>query len=174
MPLDEAYFIWLYSQVGEVDSKNLARSYWKLLTFLYEKEFTWKIAHDENRAIDGMNLRRAFLDQTATGRVDPAWMDEPCSMLEMMVALTWRMEWNSDEVSQATWFWILIDNLGLTECTDANSPDSLIIDSILDGVINREYGQNGAGGLFPLNNPKTDQREVELYYQAEAYLLERF
>ena len=62
MPLDEAYFTWLYSQVGSVKNRNRAKTYWKLLRILHGKEFTWtNIEKDANRAKDGMNLRRDFL-----------------------------------------------------------------------------------------------------------------
>lgn len=177
MPLDEDYFVWLYSQVGEVDLRNRAQTYWSLLKIFHEKEFTWtrKFEKDGNRAQAGKDLRKEFLRQTNTrisNRSERLWMDEGCSVLEMMVALSFKLAWDG-EGQPADWFWQMIDNLGLTECTDANPPDEMIINIVLDKVINREYGENGAGGLFPLTNTHEDQRDVELWYQAEAYLLER-
>lgn len=175
MPLDEAYFVWLYSQVGSVDNKNRSKTYWNLLRIFYGKEFTWlqKIERDENRAQDGRDLRREFLQETKTKTNDRGWLEMPCSFLELLVALAWRLEFQSGEESQSTWFWILIDNLGLTECTDTHPPDEIIVNHILDKVMNRDYAKNGAGGLFPLKRATEDQRDVELWYQAEAYLLER-
>lgn len=174
MPLDEAYFVWLYSQVGEVENKNRSRSYWKLMKFLYEKEFLWlkKIELDANRAQDGKDLRLSFMRETRTKVDEPGWLDMPCSMLEMLIALAWKLEFEGGR-TQAFWFWDMIGNLGLLECTDALELDENIVDYILDKMISRQYAENGAGGLFPLKAPDNDQRDVQLWYQAQAYLLER-
>lgn len=176
MPLDEAYFTWLYSQVGSVDLRNRSKTYWKLLTLLYKKEFIWStIEKDGNRAQDGRDLRQEFLDVTGTIMDEPGWTDFPCSMLELMVALSRKLAFQG-EGKPSDWFWGLIENLGLIECTDTTDVDQEIIEHILDKVIYREYAKNGAGGLFPLQRHSRrdkDQTQVELWYQAEAYLLER-
>lgn len=172
MPLDEAYFVWLYSQVGSVDNKNLAKTYWKLLRLLYNKEFTWTIAKDQNRAQDGKNLRAEFLGETGLHVTDRNWLDMEASFLEVMVALSWKLAFEG-EGEPSKWFWELIDNLGLSECTDANPPEDAIIDHILNTVMERQYAENGAGGLFPLNDSSVDQRGVELWYQLQTYVLER-
>lgn len=181
MPLDEAYFVWLYSQVGSVTIRNRSKTYWKLLRFLHQKEFTWSIEKDENRAQDGKNLRMEFLRESGNVK-EPAlvieeaeqsgWLLMGCSMLELMVSLAWKMEFEGDG-ALAGWFWEMLQNLGLTECSDANPPEEEIVNHILDKVINRDYAANGAGGLFPLKDPQQDQRDVELWYQLNAYLLER-
>lgn len=176
MPLDEAYFVWLYSQVGSVQNRNRSKTYWTLLRLLHEREFYWtkKFDKDGNRAQDGKDLRREFLRDTNTvlSKVNDGWMDLDCSMLELLVALAWKLAFDGGGES-ATWFWQMIDNLGLTECTDANPPDARIVEEILVKVIGRRYAPNGAGGLFPLQRAEQDQRRVELWYQAQAYLLER-
>lgn len=177
MPIDEAYFVWLYSQVGSVDRTNLSKTYWKLLRLLHDKEFTWDpktIEKDGNRAQDGKDLRQQFLQET--GKKVPArekdWLTYGCSFLELLVALSWQLEFEGGE-TQADWFWVLIDNLGLTDCTDANPPNKGIVEVVMDIVIDRSYGPNGQGGLFPLQHPEKDQRDVELWYQLNLYLLER-
>lgn len=185
MPLDEAYFVWLYSQVGSTKNRNRSGSYWQLLKLLFEKEFTWSnsMEKDENRAQDGKDLRREFLrdDNNLQGQIalrkeaeQSGWLDYDCSVLEMMIALSWKLAFEG-EGEPRDWFWTLIKNLGLLECTDANPPEPIIVDRILNKIINREYACNGAGGLFPLTDMhgKQDQREVELWYQAQAYILER-
>lgn len=176
VPLDEAYLIWLYSQVGSVKNRNRSKTYWKLLRLLYCKEFTWnEIDRDQNRAQDGKDLRHEFLRETDTVVLDTddGWMEMGCSMLELLIALSRKLAFEADDGNAADWFWQLIDNMGLCECTDANPPDEIIVDRILNKIINRDYSPNGAGGLFPLDNTEEDQREVELWYQANAYLLER-
>lgn len=172
-PLDEAYFVWLYSQVGSVKNRNRSKTYWTLMKLLYKKEFTWTdIDKDENRAQDGKDLRREFLRDHPELPEEPGWIDMGCSMLEMLVALSWKVAFEGGG-EPADWFWVLIENLGLKECTDASPPDEMILNHILDKVINRDYLPSGVGGLFPLDDPQQDQREVELWYQANAYLLER-
>ncbi len=46
------------------------------------------------------------------------------------------------------------------------------IDDILERLIWRQYQEDGQGGFFPLAWPEQDQREVELWYQMNAYLAE--
>lgn len=173
MPLDETYFVWLYSQVGSVRNRNRAKTYWTLLRLLFQKEFTWSnIMMDENRAQDGVDLRYIFRDETGTDLNEAGWESYGCSMLELLIALSIKLAFEGEGEAK-DWFWVLIDNLGLTECTDANPPDPNIIEEILEKVIVRGYAPNGAGGLFPLSDSQEDQRGVELWYQAQAYLLER-
>lgn len=173
VPLDEAYFVWLYSQVGSVKNRNRSKTYWNLLRFMYKKEFTWSdIEKDANRAQDGKDLRREFVRQTGYVVDEGDLMLEGCSFLELLVGLSWALAFEG-EGEPAYWFWDLVRNLGLCECTDATSLDEAVLDHILNKVINRDYSPNGAGGLFPLQHPDKDQREVELWYQANAYLLER-
>lgn len=177
MPLDDEYFTWLYSQVGEVDNKNLATRYYTLLGLLHRKEFTWSrknrtLARDENRALDGINLRREFMREMGIDEVDPEWLNLPCSMLELMISLAFKLEWDSVDRTQAEWFWQLVKNIGLEECSDAYPPHPQIVEDILDTIIDRRYASNGAGGFFPLRHTDHDLRTVELHYQAQEYLLE--
>jgi hypothetical protein len=177
-PLDDSYFNWLYSQVGSVENENQNRSYWKLLKILFTKEFTWSIDRDENRAIDGMNLRLEFgRDTKANLLSEDGWLTQPCSMLEMLVALSFKLAFQDLESRPIeVWFWELIQNLGLVEYNDAvmTTQNTRRVKVILDRVINRRYSASGDGGLFPLDHTNDqDQRETELWYQAEAYLMER-
>ena len=41
-------------------------------------------------------------------------------------------------------------------------------------MLAREYSDNGHGGLFPLKNPKKDQRKVEIWYQMTEYINENY
>lgn len=172
MPLDEAYFVWLYSQVGSVNNENLTKTYWNLARLLHDKEFTWSnIAMDENRAQDGKDLRKQFVRESGIRNVEEGWLSYGCSVLEMLVALSIKLDFQ-DAQGVSYWFWRMIDNLGLTECNDATTIDEPLVHHILDKVIERDYAKNGAGGLFPLQKTRKDQRRVELWYQAENYLLE--
>jgi len=174
-PLDELYFVWLCDQVGDSKVKNPARTYWRVLKLLYEKEFVWFVPNDDNRIEDGKDLRYEFVDQTGLKDVDPNWIQLGCSMLELMIALSRRLAFEA-EGEPRDWFWELMKNIGLGGYTDDRIPTRYSeknVDEILDRVLWRTYKRNGSGGLFPLKDPKEDQREIEIWYQLNAYLLER-
>ena len=172
-PLDELYLTWLYSQVGSTRTRSKERTYWHLLRQLYTTEFVWLVPNDDNRVGDGRELRYEFLDENNIVDPDPHWMDEPCSFLEMMVALSRRIAFQVDGHPRE-WFWILIENLDLQRCNDAYFNDNLrnVVAETIDRVFWRQYYFNGHGGLFPLNHPNQDQRNVEIWYQMNAYLIE--
>jgi hypothetical protein len=171
-PLDELYFKWLYSQVGSVRIKNTSRTHWKLLRQLYTKEFVWIIPNDDNRAEDGRDLRYEFIEKEELDYVDPNWLDLGCSMLEMLIGLSRRLAFES-EGKPSDWFWHLLKNLKLNDYTDDSDLPYDKVDDTLNRIIWRTYSRTGNGGLFPLRKPNKDQRDVEIWYQLCAYLLER-
>lgn len=171
VPLDELYLPWLYSQVGSVDETNPSQTYWRMLRRLYNKEFIWLIPHDDNRAVDGRELRIEFRDQERLRHIDRNWFDLGCSVLEMLVALSRRLSFQDDGPPDR-WFWCLIENLGLEAYNDNMLPSDKRIDDILGRLIWRTYKRNGVGGLFPLKIAREDQRELEIWYQMHSYLQE--
>lgn len=171
-PLDEAYFVWLYSQINSPRLKRPSRTYWSLFRILYTKEVFWVIANDDNRLEDGKDLRQEFLDDQGIRGVDPSWKELGCSFLEMLIALSRRLAFEADG-KPCDWFWELLGNLRLREQNDRDIMEAEKIDDILERVIWRTYDRLGRGGLFPLQRSRRDQRKVELWYQMQAYLLER-
>jgi hypothetical protein len=173
-PLDELYLNWLYSQIGSVKLRNPSRTYWSLAKQLYTKEFVWIVPNDDNRLEDGRDLRPEFIDDCEISTIDPEWMSLGCSMLEMLVALSRRLSFQ-DGRNPRGWFWRLIENLDLVHCTDAKYDQEIHdrVDAILEEIIWRTYHSDGRGGLFPLEHPKRDQRDVEIWYQLSAYLIEQ-
>lgn len=178
-PLDELYLNWLYAQVASIRLKNPRRTYWSLIRQLYIKEFIWIIPNDDNRVEDGRDLRYEFLDETqglAKNEVDLNWMGLGCSFLEMLVALSRRLAFEADEGQPREWFWHILENLDLARFNDElyhNDMQTETINEVLDAVIWRTYHPDGTGGMFPLKEPTEDQRDVEIWYQLGAYLLER-
>lgn len=170
--LDNEYFTWLYNQVCSVKSRTPTRTHWSLLRRLYDTEFTWFVPNDDNRVEDGRELLQRFLDDKGYDDVTPG---DGCSFLEMMLGLSERLCLETDR-STKWWFWHLIKNLGLHVYNDQNfvGEAPYFVDGILERVVQREYDADGHGGLFPLDHPKEDQRCVELWYQCNAYLIERF
>lgn len=172
-PLDDLYLEWLYSQVASVKARAKTKTYWNLMRQLYRKEFVYFVPNDDNRANDGRDLRLRFMEASDISEVDPNWLRLPCSMLELIIGMAYSLEFESDAPMQM-WFWKMIENLELEQCTDARYSEAMDawVDSILDRVIWRTYDGKGRGGLFPLQDSSKDQREVELWYQLSAYLLE--
>lgn len=172
-PLDEAYLSWLYSKVASTRERNPSRTYWNLLRQLYKKEFVWIIPNDDNRIEDGKELRWEFLREANINEIDNTeWMSLGCSVLELLIALSRRVSFETDDPA-SYWFWEMLNNLGLGDISDAHPGSTRQIDYILDTLIWRTYEYNGQGGLFPLEAPDDDQRQVEIWYQLSAYLLER-
>lgn len=165
------YFEWLCHIVDVKDG------YWSVMGYLYNHEFTWFIANDDNRINDGIALRDKFLEESGL----EADIYGPCSVLEMMVALAMRMETDilydpekGDQTSE--WFWLMIRNLGLDRYSDENLDFETAgeIDNIIRVMVDRVYAMNGTGGLFPLKKPKQNQRRVEIWYQMQHYICENF
>jgi hypothetical protein len=169
-PLEDLYLNWLCAKV--VNMKDLPDpTYWKLLKKLHHTEFVWLISGDDNRAEDGKELRLEFIFQAEIPD-DPYWRIEVgCSILEMLIAFARRAEFE-DQTPVEEWFWEFISNLGLKEHDDI-SFDEDYVDLVLHEFIWRTYEPNGNGGLFPIGNPRSDQTEVEVWYQFCDYLVDQ-
>lgn len=174
-PLDEAYLRWLYSTVASDRYRIKAKTYWALMAQLYRKPFVWLVSNDDNRCADGLELRAQWISQLPPDQhPDHDWFGYECSFLEMLVALADRLAFE-EEGDRSFWFWHLLDNLGLSNINDAvyDSHYEEEIEETLERVIWRTYQPNGYGGLFPLGLAEEDQRHVEIWYQLNAYLMER-
>jgi hypothetical protein len=174
-PLDELYFQWLYEQVADPDFEDQELTYWKVLKILFKKEFVWLVANDENRIQDAYSIRVEFLLEQHLD-VDPNWMELGCSVLELMVGLSRRLEFEASKGGAHYWFWILMENIGFSTYNDRRRFTRRQLDRIddtLDSLIYRTYEPTGLGGFFPLRQARRDQTKVELWYQLNAYILER-
>ncbi len=170
-PLDEQYLTWLYSQVAAVGIGNPVKTHWTLLGQLYRHEFVYLIGNDENRALDGIELRREFAEASDIRIEDQEWMEFPCSMLELLVALSRRLSFDGGGEPRER-FWEMMDNLRLSKYTDAAGVDVDGVHMTLENVIWRNYRTNGVGGIFPLKHATQDQTGIELIYQMSDYILE--
>ncbi len=173
--LREEYFRWICSHV--CDRSCAAQvTYNKLLHYLYEKEFTYTICMDGNRAEDGIDLRYRFGQDTKKSVHDiAARLDtDPCSVLEMMCALALRCEENiitdpdSDNRAEKL-FRSMISSLGLADMDDVNF-DYKYTDRIINCILQRKFKRNGSGSLFTVPNCRHDMRTTEIWYQMMWYL----
>lgn len=166
------YFEWMYDLVCTERYGNDI-SYWKLLSCLHNIEFVYVIPNDRNRAEDGKALRYRFaVLNNCEG--DEDYLEGPCSVLEMIIALAIRCEESimddldyGDRTSQ--WFWEMIVSLGLGSMTDNRFNRRVVEDAIYD-FMNREYEPDGRGGLFTIRNCQYDMRDLEIWSQLNKYL----
>lgn len=170
------YFSWLYSIVcsGAFPRETSHRD---LLSCLHNIDFTFTVMRDRNRAEDGINLRYRFA--VSNGYSDSIGfvlecLGGPCSVLEMMIALSIRCEetiMDDPEIGDRTgqWFWGMIINLGLGGMTDIHFDPDFVSETITR-FLNRDYDPDGRGGLFTIRNCHRDLREVEIWYQLCWYL----
>ena len=170
--INDDYFEWLCGLIN-LDRFSKELTYRKLLTHLHMIEFTWFIPHDDNRADDGIQLRRRY----ALTRDDVSlsnYIHGPCSILEMMVALAIRCEENiMDDALMGNrtgqWFWGMIHSLGLSAMNDARF-NRVYVEDVIARFLNREYKPNGEGGLFTIKHCRDDMRTVEIWCQLSWYL----
>jgi hypothetical protein len=174
-PLDELYFQWLYSQVADPTIQEENLTYWNVLRILYKTEFVWvdEAVNDENRIHDGKALRIQFVESQGwtVAEVDSSWIEDGCSMLELMVGLACRLEFLADGTPHY-WFWVLMMNIGLAGLNDKRRIRKEYVDDVLNRIIFRNYQATGLGGFFPLQNPREDQRDIELWTQMNEYVQE--
>lgn len=146
-------------------------TYWKLLKKLHTTEFVWLLTGDDNRAADGIELRIEFLLEGDIPE-HPEWLSLGCSILEMLIAFSRRAQFQTD-IPAKDWFWEFIENLGLKDCTDGSDFIQEEVDDILYRFVWRTYDEKGYGGIFPINAPQSDQRQVEIWYQFCDYLVDK-
>lgn len=173
-PLDHLYLEWLYANfIGVVTNRNPNSRYWHFAQQLYTMPFTWIIPMDKNRAEDGKELRHEFIEACGIEDIEINWLQEDCSVLEMLAGLARRAAFETDE-EPGDWFWKFIHNLRLPAYNDRqfNPLVAEEVDAVLRRLLDREYDKNGAGGLFPLHHARQDQTQVDIMYQLQAYLLE--
>lgn len=172
--LTENYYNYLIGFIGG------DRGYGKLLRTLFEREFYSPINMDQNRAAYGLLLRKRFAGELYDE--DILYMDlGPCRVLEMLIALAERIDTIGSigmpvEDRIPHFFWIMLSNLDMATCTDMvwDYEKERLVNHKIDILLDRKYEYNGSGGLFPLQFPKTDQRNVEIWYQMQSYFLEKF
>lgn len=166
------YFEWLWNFTKcRGHSQNR-----KIITLLHNIEFRYSIPMDANREEDGIDLRYRFITEVGIPKNYQevcAYLDGPCSVLEMMIALAIRCEesiMDDPDIGDRTseWFWLMMKNLGLDYMNDRKF-DRDIAEEKISIFLDRRYKRNGEGGLFVVNG-RRDLRKVEIWYQMCWYL----
>ena len=180
--IDKDYFWWLMDIIGDYDDRMYQFS--NLCEELYSYEFIWNDADpntcfDKNRAGDGLQLRREYVEQHAgMTMVDlnhQLWTPN-CTVLEMMIALCKRIEnemlgnWFDSHNHMFDWFYDMLQSLGISDMTNG-SVDHYVVQNVVRKLLKRQYHKDGSGGLFTVAKSckNVDMRKIELWYQANLW-----
>lgn len=167
------YFNWMYDLVCH-NRYSHSISYRKLLMHLHGVEFLYLLRNDENRYTEGQGLKYRYLIESKNDNEVLDYLDGPCTVLEMILALALRCEESimddpkiGNRMQQ--WFWGMITNLGLGGMVDERY-DKEYVQDVIDRFLNRQYDRDGRGGLFLIRDCKEDLRNVEIWCQLCWYL----
>lgn len=176
--IQESYLNWLCT-IGGADDNAFGNGYHILFKVLHEIPFKVILERDNNRLSDALRLREMFKDVSCYALYD-CIDNMPVSFLELLISLALRMEFiisSSEDIDEtAQWVWVLLSNLNLIWYDDTTWDDNkeLEVYYICQSVMSRAYNSTGQGGFFPLKDSKDDQRNVELWYQLNYFLNEKF
>lgn len=179
--LRHLYFEWMQRLVCDDRFSNTQRSsYRKLLKFLDEERYCFEDQHpnDQNRALDGIELRYQFAweEKHSYNLVASLLDNRDCSMLELLLSIAFRCEDVVEDRTQGNriglWFWSMLQSLGLAKMNDRwiriNGYDEAR--DILNRFYRNEYESDGKGGLFTIEGSRIDMRNEEIYWQMCHYL----
>ena len=167
------YGLWLINRVGFKRKK-----YENLLIELHYIPFHYSISLDRSRAEDGMIVRDIFGLENGYPNLN---FDEKCSVLELLVALAVRIEYeyigNPSEEHPEKIFWEMIENLfNMDENWRLCGPeiDVQFVHYTVDKWLDRRFDYDGHGSIFPLKYPDCDQTQIDIWSQMNRYLMENY
>lgn len=140
-----------------------------LVLALTEVEFVWRHPMDENRALEGLELRDDFEYETGEYLDKGSGLMPQCTFFEMLAGLAIRCEnqlmrdsLSGDRTSK--WFFEFLENLDIIDCDERD------VDKIVD---NCEAFMDGDLDMFPMRSEKKRKNE-EIWKQLMAYLNEKY
>lgn len=183
--METSYFQWLCALIH---ADSFEKSYYILCGELFKYPFWVKVQRDANRNNDGLELRHEYIEEMIESSVEPfedlsIKVAENCSMLELFIGIAKRMndELMTEDSGDKTheYFWEMMKNLGLDEFDDEKFGEetgacTVQVRDILGNFNERRYKRDGSGGIFPLRHPEKSQKNVEIWYQMQAYINENY
>lgn len=159
--LEDGYFDWLCNQIYGDEEHH------KLLELLFEVPYEWTLPMDENRAKDGIWLRKEYCSDIGMEAFSLNFLGN-CRMLEMLIALAIRIEndtmYDPDMGDRTSlWFWFMIGNLGLYDMDDESFNRDFVTQKL------EKLQQN----LFPLKKNSRGEN-LEISHRKDLWLMENF
>lgn len=174
-PGDYIYFNELCELVDGKGSSVKSSEFYRLLNFLFSKEFYIMDDTMDDRRFEDIEQLRVSMGFYA--REHSEILSEYFNVLEALVALADSLEnkiMTNTEFGDRTslWFWIMINNLGI-DLYDFEF-DEEYVDAVVERWLSRQFDSNGDGSPFPLKNPPEDMRQTPMWRAAQLYLSENF
>ena len=169
--MSDDYYCWLIELIGDGCTELC---YQKLLWKLYSTDFVYELDYDSNRAVDGLELRKKYYKKCGYGLNEVLLNKKPCSVLEMLIALSYRTEreliYDPCPGNDARfWFWQILSNLNLAVYDDYYYFEGRI-NEILDIFMHHKYDADGThGSAFPCPGVYQDLRKMDLWWQLGMY-----
>lgn len=150
----------------------------QLVAVLRNTEFYSPNEYDEARGADGLDLRERFYEDFPNLTDEDGTFEGYPTVFEVMVAMAIRCEEDimydvrfGDRT--AKWFWMMIDNLGLSFLDNKIwTPESEnYIKVVIEKCLDRRYGENGIGSFWPRpRNNILDWTNLPIWFQLQYYM----
>lgn len=166
----DLYFEYLVNRLNP--DEEFKKNYSCMLSYLYGKAFTYTLPLDENLAINGIGIRKAYISEEDL--LEDAIVGD-CSMLEMMLALgeacDYTVKHPADDLDAFKWFKLMLESMRLLPFSNKYF-NATAVNSIIDTCLNRTFDQNGEGSFFSIkeNRDEHDFREMTIWTQFLTYL----
>lgn len=175
--LTEEYFRFLKQETFLLPAHQ--KDYEPVLRCLHDIPFYWLIHSDDNRVGDALAYRQSeFLDNVDTRQMDKValgqWAMSSPSVLEVMLGMAHRWCFYFGGPSVAYYFTRMFNNMGFGAFHGRTVEDQHQLRWLVDRWLSRTFDENGVGSPFPLNAPHSDQRQVDMWAQMNAYSAEHF
>lgn len=165
-----------YSYICDLAMRRNREDYSKLLATLHSYPFEYSLDMDENREADGLEMRKNYFNSHPHFKYDLQLLynERPCSVLEMMVALSKRiydsiLDPGDGRDRSNELFTLMLTNMDILDCDDKHFDGPRVQETIMR-LIDREYSKDGKGSLFYIPESTDDMRQLEIWYQAMKYV----
>lgn len=167
------YLEWLIWRCGLEKEQRFNR----LFEILHNINFVFYMGRDENREIDGFDLREKYEIPDVYLDFEEDFINRECSVMEMLVALSIRVDsdiiGDPGEENPSEFFIKMLENLGLDRF-EGERFKRVDVCYIVDRWLRRGFDHNGYGSPFPVKMDHRDQRKLEIWDQVNSYINENY
>lgn len=138
-------------------------------------EFYYTEPTDKNRAIDGLELRKEFIETYGNDELNDI-LPGLCTALELLVAMSMQADFTMFDTEvgprPGQWFWLFIKNLGLDYLTDDvwTFEAKNFVFATITKWFDKRYSPQGVGSPWPNPFARTDLTKVPMWDCMQWYL----